>query len=563
MGSPVSYGAFPFMGAVPLSSFVGTVSYSPVVQRFHHIVLVNLLPTLTVCAALLWGTVACAQPIGPSQPVTLQHADKLAGRIDSSGGGNIVEATGNVTLLQGVVRIEADKATLYEARNSVVLVGNVRVTQPDFVMTAPRADYDGNTRIATSPNGVTITDRGAVLRAGFGEYNMYDRRARFRNGVVLNDQKSTLRANNGEYFSVERKAIFGGGVKVENDSGTITSRDLVYWRDSREAFATGNVVVVVVKNNARLAGDTVHHRPAEGYTVARGHPKVVKVDTVASGDSLGTVRRDTTIITAMKMEVFRGDYDEYVATDSVRLVRGDLQAIARRARFLPGDDIITLGPNLPRPRDTSAADSTHGKKDSAATPDAVAGVTPRSYGAAPVLWYGKSQLTGDSITVLSKQKKLRAIIVHRDAFAVTQGVPAARFDQLAAARLFFDVEGDTIRRVLAEEEASSIYYVNSSGKPSGVNRASGDTILITFKDGRASKIRIMGRKSRAEGEYFPEKLVRGQEGQFRLQGFRWYGRDGSLDALSAALPKAPVIQEVKPDAGTNLGTGTTPRPRTP
>lgn len=550
------------MVAILPSSFVGTVSYSSVAQRFLHIVLVNLLPVLIVGAGLLAGTVARAQPIGPSQPVTLQHADKLAGRVDSSSGGNIVEATGNVALLQGVVRIEADKATLYEARNSVVLVGNVRVTQPDFVMTAPRADYDGNTRIATSPNGVTITDRGAVMRAGFGEYNMYDRRARFRNGVVLNDQKSTLRANNGEYFSVERKAIFGGGVKVDNDSGTITSRDLVYWRDSREAFATGNVVVTT-KNNARLAGDTVHHRPAEGYTVARGHPKVVKIDTVLSGDSLGTIRRDTTIITAMKMEVFRGDYDEYVATDSVRLVRGDLQAIARRARFLPGDDIITLGPNLPRPRDTSAADSLHAKQDSASSSDAVAGVTPRSYGMAPVLWYGKSQLTGDSITVLSREKKLRAIIVHRDAFAVTQGVPPTRYDQLAASRLFFDVEGDTIRRVLAEEDASSIYYVNSSGKPSGVNRASGDTILITFKDGKASRIRIMGRKSRAEGEYFPEKLVRGQEGQFRLQGFRWYGRDGSLDALSAALPKAPVIQEVKPDAGTSLGTGTTPRPRTP
>ena len=38
-----------------------------------------------------------------------------------------------------------------------------------------------------------------------------------------------------------------------------------------------NVVVTAVRNNARLSGDTVHHRPAEGYTVARGRPRVVKI----------------------------------------------------------------------------------------------------------------------------------------------------------------------------------------------------------------------------------------------------------------------------------------------
>jgi lipopolysaccharide export system protein LptA len=125
-----------------------------------------------------------AQPVGPtSQPVTLEHADTFVGSVEN--GENVIDLDGNVAIVQGVVRIQADHARLYEARNYAILTGNVRVTQPDMVFTAPRAEYNGATKLATAPAGVTVIDNGATLRAGSGEYNMYDRVAHFHDGVTL------------------------------------------------------------------------------------------------------------------------------------------------------------------------------------------------------------------------------------------------------------------------------------------------------------------------------------------------------------------------------------------
>ncbi len=513
---------------------------------------------------------ADAQPIGPTQPITLQHADSTRGYPDPATGENVIEFLGHVSFLQGVVHIDADRALLYEARNNAVLTGNVRVTQPDLTMTAPRAEYDGNTRQVAAPNGVTIVDKGATLRAGAGDYNMYNRRARFRNGVTLQDDKGTLRAASGEYFSLERRAVFVGGARAETDSGTITSRELTYWRDTRETYAVGDVVVISKQNTGRLTGDTLHHYPDRGYTLVTGRPKLVQVDTTrtvdsGSGKPVTSVRRDTVIIVARRMEAIRSGRQEYVATDSVKLVRGDLQAVAGRMRFLPDENIIALGSlGQTVPSDTSAGDSAHhvvaprdtARRDTTVLPNTdSAGASPAVTGArasdtaartTPIVWYDKSQLTGDTITIGLERKKLHWIDVERHAFAITQGKRSDRYDQLAGGRLYFDIQLDTLRTVRSMGLASSVQFVYDKERPDGVSRASGDTIVIAFDSGQASTVEILGQRTRAEIEYFPEKMVRGMERTFRLEGFRWFGRDGTLAAIDASLPKAPNVPDVKP-----------------
>jgi hypothetical protein len=162
------------------------------------------------------------------------------------------------------------------------------------------------------------------------------------------------------------------------------------------------------------------------------------------------------------------------------------------------------------------------------------------------VWYQKSQLTGDSITVGLLEKRLRSIDVVGNAFAVSASSLPQRFDQLAAVRLFFDIRLDTIRSVRGDGQASSIYNVFDGKAPSGVNRASGDTIVIGFDSGSASRIAIFGKRSRAEGEYFPEEMVTGQEASFRLEGFRLIPRDRKVEALNGTLPKPPIIPDVRP-----------------
>jgi len=488
-------------------------------------------------------TVLTGQPIGPAQMIEIEHADSLVVAI--SEGGAVRRMFGNVRVRQGVLRIYADRAELFESQNRAELIGNVRIEQPGLVMTGPRVVYDGNTRLATAPAGVTLVDNGATLRAGAGTYEVNARIARFRSGVTLQDARSTLRAGAGDYFSNEARAEFRDNVHVENDSGTISARRLTHWRTSQESFAVGNVVLVARKNNARLTGDSVRHRPADGYTVASGRPKLVQIDTSRIVDASGKIRRDTTIITALKLESFRTKGELYLATDSVRFRRGELEAIAALARYIPDSNRITLGPG-------KYADA-HRIDTATATPvsdsDAVAGARPTpvlARGPFPVVWYEDSQLTGDSIVVGLEYRTLRFIDVLGRAFAVTEGKRAGRFDQLAGSRLYFDVLRDTIRQVRSEEFAASIVFIYDDETPHGANRQSGDTISIAFDRGEATTARVTGRRTRAEGEYFPEEQVAGSLSTYRLEGFRYYDRSGSIGTLTASTPRQPAIPDPSP-----------------
>jgi len=497
---------------------------------------------LVLLLAPFGGAAALAQPIGPAQQIILTHADTILG--SQVAGESVQELVGHVSGSQGVVHIEADRVFLYQATNRAVLIGNVKITQPDLTLLAPRVEYDGVIRVASAPTGVTVLDDGATINAGSGRYYMYERHAEFQNGVRLQDGKSTLRAAAGDYYSAERRAFFTGGVRVDNDSGTITARTLTHWRDTQRSYALGNVVVTATKQSAQLTGDTVDHRPTEGYTLVLGSPKLVQIDTVQVGDSLAPVRRDTTVITSLKMEAFRprSGREEYVATDSVRLRRDKLEAVATLARFIPDGNVIAFGSGLSR---GAGADST---ADTASAP-AVTGIDSTLSGTAsspryPVVWYDKSQLTGDTITVGLLEKKLRTIEVVENAFAVTEGKAPQRYDQLAGNRLLFDILRDTVRQIRAEGGASSIYFLYDGDIPDGVNRTSGDTIAVAFAAGRATRIKIFGRRTRNEGEYFPETMVWGQEAVFRLQGFRLLGRNSEVGALNGSLPDAPKVPEV-------------------
>lgn len=528
-----------------MSARVTSVRHNPV--RAARIAMALLL-------AIAWlevvvPTTLHAQPEGPTQPVTIEYADKIVGNEETG----VTELVGSARVIQGVTRISADRIIHYRDGNRVELIGSVRVVQPGTTMLAPRADYDGNTRLARAPAGVTIHDGDATIRASSGTYDMYSRRASFSGGVSMSDPQGQVRASSGEYHSDERRAEFHGGVTVTTDSGSISARDLTYWRDTEEVYAHGDVVVVPREREARLTGQALRHIPAAGYTVVTGAPKLVDIDTAADGT------RDTTVITAAKLEAYRTeDHEEYVATDSVKLRRGSLEAMAARANYSPDDEVIGLGSGLARaaasppsslPADTSAI--TGRPFDTLVAGDTVGAAPSRpdpgrfTSGVWPVVWYEDSQLTGDTITVRVRRKKLQEIDVRGDALAVTAKDVSERFDQLAGIRLLFNVDADTIRQVRCEDYASSVMFIEEDRRPSGAERISADTIIIDFVAGEAEEVSVYGPRARIEGDHYPEALVAGQETSFRLDNFRWIDRPSALERLSATLPKAPVIPAVR------------------
>ncbi len=550
-----------------------------------------------------------AQPTGPTQRIT--YSADVQNGIVSSSGDEVIELSGNVRLQQGNVTITANQATYYSAGDRATLRGNVRIVQPGTILTAPAVDYNGGSGFAVAPSGVTIQDEDATLTAGHGEYYVNRRVSNFRNGVTLRDSNAVLTAERGTYNSLNRIATFEGNVVGISDSGRINADRLTYWRETEESFAVGNVrlfsmrdsslltsdtlrhrpdvetlalgnvVLESEKESATLTGDTLRHFPDRDYTVVTGSPRLVQIDstirpvipsndtattpsdslagaepppppldTVRRGDSLFTVRRDTTEITALKLERFAGERTEFVATENARMKRGELEARGGIARFLEDEEVVALGPGTGRksesdstatgePTDSVTAekgnvsdptDSVKGGEvtDEQVQPDGVAGEAPPDTIAPfinPIVWYEDSQLTGDTITVFLEEKKVRLIDVFGSAFAVSKSEAPNRYDQLASQHLIFNIYQDTIRTVHAQESAASIYFLYDNERPDGVNRSSSDTIIIWFDKGKASRIGYYGPRTGTEGEIIPESEVGGKETVYRLSGFKLYERE--------------------------------------
>ncbi|MCC7439663.1 MAG: LPS export ABC transporter periplasmic protein LptC [Armatimonadetes bacterium] len=551
-----------------------------------------------------------AQPIGPAQPVTFS-ADSSRATSGAGGASLVWTLMGNVRILQGTTTITADKGTWYESAQQGVLTGKVRIVQPGNTLTATQVEYNGISKVAVASGGVTIVDTGATIKSATAEYDMgrrvaqfgggvtvldsgatitsaslnYDlsqRIARFRGGVTLRDSNSTLRAAEGEYYSATMKADFRGNVVVTNDSGTIHADNLTHWRATQESFAVGNVKVDARYQRTQMFGDTIHAFPQRNYTVATGNPRLVKIDSVSIApetsnsattnlppDSLPAngFRYDTTVITSRAMEAYRGEQEEYRATGNVMLTRGTLQAVGQIARLLNNRELITLGSGRKQAVVDSAASSD--SATNSATPDtASAPVTgaprPDTTAAAtaagslavsfpdPIIWYDKSQITGDTITIGMAEQRLQWIEVWREAFAISEGKIPQRLDQLRGNRMLFTVRLDTIREVRSEGEAASIYFNYDREHPDGVVRAVCDTMVITFDAGQAAEVETIGGQRLSDWEVVPEQNVAGVESSYRLEGFRRYDRLGGIaqnagqqQTNSVVIPSKPIERQVE------------------
>ncbi|MBI3580355.1 MAG: hypothetical protein HY089_13200, partial [Ignavibacteriales bacterium] len=95
---------------------------------------------------------------------------------------------------------------------------------------------------------------------------------------------------------------------------------------------------------------------------------------------------------------------------------------------------------------------------------------------------------------------------------------AQRYDQLTGRELTMYFNGKKLERVEANRNATSLYYLFDKTEPNGVNRSSGDRIVIEFEDGKTDRISVVGG---VEGRYFPEQMIMQREQAYNLDGFRW------------------------------------------
>ena len=135
------------------------------------------------------------------------------------------------------------------------------------------------------------------------------------------------------------------------------------------------------------------------------------------------------------------------------------------------------------------------------------------------MWYDSTEITGDSVVMFTVEKEIDRILTIGKAFATTtyeDTTVLGRINQLSSKQMLLSILRDTVRSLTGVENALSIYFVSSDGKPSGVNRASGDSIRIDFSSNKPNRVAVL---HETEGEYMPERFVGKRGSSFRLGNY--------------------------------------------
>ena len=423
--------------------------------------------------------------------------DSLVGKVLN--GEMVREVYGHVHLTQGNVKITCNRAVQFLSKNDAELIGNVIATQDTLTITTDSGYYYGNERKAESVSGVTLNDKKVVLTADTGTYFFNENKAVFRSKVVLKDTSSTVTSDRLIYYKSEGKTVAAGRVKIVEGKNIIQADSLVHFRVSRNSVADRNVKISSTENNTVIYSQHLEDFPDKHYTLINKVPLLIQIDTTypekAKKDSLQIMRTvpdfhiDTLIIRSGKMEAFRDTVNEYKATDSVKIIRGQFASVNDFTEYFRNEGkIVTVK------------------------------ITPKA--SQPILWYDNSQLTGDSTVVYIKNNSIRKLDVENDAFILSQNkIFKNRFDQISGKKIIIQFENGAIRQTDVYGGVHSIYYLYDGNTPNGLTKSSSESAKVYFENNKVSTVKLYGTPN---SEYYPEKQVKGSEPAFTIPGYKIY-----------------------------------------
>jgi lipopolysaccharide export system protein LptA len=178
----------------------------------------------------------------------------------------------------------------------------------------------------------------------------------------------------------------------------------------------------------------------------------------------------------------------------------------------------------------------------------------------PLIWTQGSQLSGDTITMQMKNKKLDNLHLFPTSFIVNiEPGDSTNFNQIAGKKMKGFFKNDKLDRMYIVGNAESIYYSRDSlKKVDGMQRSLSSRMRIYFKNGAANNIFFT---SKPDHRYGP--LAKFTEDERILKGFIWkpkerpFSKESILPSYNRKFARAQAAADKK-TADANKGKSKTP-----
>lgn len=285
------------------------------------------------------------------------------------------------------------------------------------------------------------------------------KRLDFFGHVKITDGLRTIRAKKIEYYWEERQAYCFGRVQIKSESDSLFARYFEYNFKSGKAEAKNDVFLLDRENLAHIWGMEALYLPDKKFSKVTGRAHLMKMDSTGN---------DTLNIFAHVLQYAKtSDQRIAQAFDSVKIMNGKLKAVCDTAVYFIDEEKAVLKHN-------------------------------------PAAWYEDSELRSTLMSVYFDSLKLRKIKLEGAAVAKTLADSTTNeYDILKGKLIYFYIENKKPKRIIAINNASSLYYVTEQTEDQGANFATADTIKIFFNEGKLDSIAILGG---AQGTYYPEKF---------------------------------------------------------
>jgi len=443
---------------------------------------------------------------------------------------NYVEAEGRIHINKSdTINIYGDKLVYYGDTKSGRITGNVELYDKTMVLKTPTLEYDLDKDIGYFMQGGTMTTDSTSLTSETGTYYHQSNLAFFKGKVVMNNPRFTMYADSMRYNTEKQIAYFTGPTRIVEKDGNVIYCESGYY-DTRNDLAKFGDNIRMSKGNSILEAKNLDYDQKKKSGIAEGNvywQDTVETVEIFSGNAV--YKEDSSYVKSFGDPLLvdaDGEDTLYLSADTL-ISYSYLKPFDSTSLLLaPGDSLTAMEQDtLPDSSDSIRVFFAYNhvkllRKNMSALCDSLyyssLDSTYKLYGM-PILWVDSTQFTSDSVYLRTGSKKIQQITLFDKALILQWSDTNGVFNQTAGRRVDGYFEEDSLRKMIVQGNAQSIFFVkDDSSRYIGANKADCAAITAYFAENTVQRIVF---ENQPTAVFTPIRQV--DFGTFRLDGFNW------------------------------------------
>jgi lipopolysaccharide export system protein LptA len=439
----------------------------------------------------------------------------------------VFEAFGNVHINEDTTNVYSNYLRYLMNTKKAFLKGNVKLTDGHGVLTTNDLEYDVAGKIGVYKNGGKVVSKKSVVTSKEGVYYADLHDVYFKRDVELTDPAYYLKSDSLLYNSETQMTRFIAQTYLRDSSGrTIRTTEGVY--NLRSGNANFTQRTTIDDKATRIVGDQIASDDSTGLVQILGNG--VLIDTaqgvsILANEIFADRKKEAYLATRKPLMIIKQDNDSiYVTADTLFSAR-------LTDRFQAVDSVMNdstkqvLTKPLPAEKDSTNR-YFEAFRNVRIFSDSVQAVSDSLFYSFqdstfqlfrdPLVWTNGSQMKGDTIYLVTKNKKAERVKLFENSFLINQLEPGV-FNQVKATRMDGYFTAGAIDSVRADGAAESIYYIRDEDSAySGINQSSSDMMDVYFQQGDLNKVVF---RSNVKGTLWPAS--ESKRNNLQLKDFEW------------------------------------------